>query len=104
MGSRRNADEWRALVSAWQRSELSAADFGRKHGVNGQRLAWWRWKLTAEPAAPTFVPVEVTSPPSTTVATSAAVEIHVAGKVLVVQPDVDAAALRRLLALIEEVA
>jgi hypothetical protein len=35
------------------------------------------------------------------VATSPAVEIHVAGKVLVVPPDVDAAALRRLLALLE---
>jgi hypothetical protein len=87
-------------VSAWQRSELSAADFGRKHGVNAQRLAWWRWKLAAEPAA--FVPVEVMSSPSTTVTTPAAVEIHVAGKVLVVQPDFDAATLRRLLAVLEE--
>jgi hypothetical protein len=58
----------RALVSAWQRSELSAAEFGRKHGVNGQRLAWWRWKLAAEPATPALVPVEVASPPSTTIA------------------------------------
>jgi hypothetical protein len=102
MAARRSAEEWRALVGAWQRSELSAADFGRKHGVNGQRLAWWRWKLAAEPAAPAFVPVEVTSSPSTTVMTPAAVEIHVAGKVLVVQPDFDAATLRRLLAVLEE--
>jgi hypothetical protein len=102
MAARRSAAEWHALVSAWQRSELSAADFGRKHGVNGQRLAWWRWKLAAGSAAPALVPVEVTSLPFTTAATSSAVEIHVAGKVLVVQPDVDAAALRRLLALLEE--
>jgi hypothetical protein len=104
MAARRSAAEWRALVSAWQRSELSAAEFGRKHGVNGQRLAWWRWKLAMEPAAPAFVPVEVTSSPSTTVATSTAVEIHVAGKVLVVPADFDVAALRCLLALLEEVA
>jgi hypothetical protein len=102
MAARRSAAEWHALVSAWQRSELSAADFGRKHGVNGQRLTWWRWKLAAEPAAPALVPVEVTSAAPAPETTASTVEIHVAGKVLVVQPDVDAAALRRLLALLEE--
>jgi hypothetical protein len=104
MAARRSAEEWRALVGAWQRTELSAAEFGRKHGVNGQQLAWWRWKLAAEPAVPAFVPVEVASLPSTTTTAPAAVEIHVAGKVVVVQPDFDAVALRRLLAILEETA
>jgi hypothetical protein len=42
MASRRSAEEWRELVSAWQRSEQSAAEFGRRHRVNGQRLTWRR--------------------------------------------------------------
>jgi len=103
MASRRSAEQWRALVSAWQRSGLSAAEFGRKHGVNGQRLAWWRWKLAAEPATPMLVPVEV-APTEPAAQVAAAVDLHVAGKVLVVPPDFDADALRRLLALLEETA
>src|SRR5687767_6183399 len=104
MAARRSAAEWRALVSAWQRSELNAAEFGRKHGVNGQRLAWWRWRLAAEPAVPALAPVEVTPAAPAIDVTASAIEIHVAGKVMVVPPDVDAAALRRLLALFEEAA
>jgi hypothetical protein len=42
--------------------------------------------------------------PFTTAAASPAIEIDVAGKVLAVQRDVDAAAPRRLLALLEETA
>jgi hypothetical protein len=102
MAARRSAEEWRALVSAWQRTELSAAEFGRKHGVNGQRLAWWRWKLAAQPAAPALALVEVTSSPAAV--SASAVEIHVAGKVLVIPADFDAAALRRVLAILEEAA
>jgi hypothetical protein len=100
MAARRSATEWRALVSAWQRSELSAAEFGRRHGVNGQRLAWWRWKLSAEPAVPVLTPVEVVPTPRAE-PTMPTVEIHVAGKVLVVPVGFDEHALRRVLAVLE---
>jgi hypothetical protein len=100
MAARRSATEWRALVSAWQRSELSAAEFGRRHGVNGDRLAWWRWRLASERASPVLAPVEVVpSPPEP--ATDGAVEIHVAGKVLIVPAGFDEHTLRRLLAVLE---
>jgi hypothetical protein len=48
--------------------------------------------------------VEVTPLPSATPPTAVSAEIHVAGKVVVVPADVDAAALRRVLAVLEEAA
>jgi hypothetical protein len=102
MAARRSAAEWRALVSAWQRSEMSAAEFGRKHGVNGQRLAWWRWKLAAEPAMPALAPVEVITESTPDERPGGALDLHVAGKVLVIPAGFDEAALRRLLAVLED--
>jgi hypothetical protein len=68
---RRAAKEWAKLVREWKRSGLSAAEFGAVHGVSGQALMWWRWRLRrdAKPAkeprrapevrAPRLMPVEV---------------------------------------------
>jgi hypothetical protein len=38
----------RDQVHRWQASGLSAAEFGRRHGIPAGTLAWWRWKLRAE--------------------------------------------------------
>jgi len=35
-------------VRRWQASGLSAAEYGRRHGIPAGTLAWWRWKLRAE--------------------------------------------------------
>jgi len=101
MAARRSATEWRSLVSAWQRSGLNATEFGRKHGVSGQRLAWWRWRLSAESAVPAIAPVELVATPVAAPATAPSVEIHVAGRVLIVPAGFDEHALRRVLALLE---
>jgi transposase-like protein len=35
-------------VRRWQASGLSAAEFGRKHGIPAGTLGWWQWKLRSE--------------------------------------------------------
>lgn len=54
----------RRALRWWRDSGLSASAFARAHGLNAQRLLWWRKRLkpSAEPAlAPlTFIPAEVT--------------------------------------------
>jgi transposase-like protein len=35
-------------VRRWQASGLSAAEFGRKHGIPSGTLSWWQWKLRSE--------------------------------------------------------
>lgn len=55
-------DQWAERIAAWQRSGLSAATFGARHGWDPAQLRWWRWKL-AQDAAPTSPP---TTPHETT--------------------------------------
>lgn len=50
-------DARRALAS-WAGSGESARAFARRHGMNPQRLAWWRDRLAASEAT-RFVPVVV---------------------------------------------
>lgn len=35
-------------IRRWQASGLSAAEFGRRHGIPSGTLGWWRWKLRSE--------------------------------------------------------
>ncbi len=37
-------------IRRWQASGLSAAEFGRRHGIPAGTLGWWRWKLRSEGA------------------------------------------------------
>jgi transposase len=39
------AREWAARVKRWQRSGLSAPEFGRREGFDGRQLTWWKWHL-----------------------------------------------------------
>lgn len=67
MAKRRNAAQMARLVAQWQRSGVSGARFGRRHGVSGWSLWYWRRKLAhedrgASTAAP-FVAVHVKPDP-----------------------------------------
>jgi len=45
------AREWAARVKRWQRSGLSAPDFGRREGFEGKQLTWWKWHLSRKDQA-----------------------------------------------------
>jgi transposase len=38
--------EWARRVERWQRSGLTAAEFGRREGFDGKQLSWWKWELS----------------------------------------------------------
>ena len=39
------ADDARRVLAAWRRSGQSLAAFSQVHGVNKQRITWWRARL-----------------------------------------------------------
>lgn len=52
-------------------------DVARRHRVQSSTLAWWRWKLSSEPAsAPTFLPIVVRDATESTTSVSGAVELR----------------------------
>ena len=61
--------EGRQALAAWEQSGLSASEFARRHGLNPQRLLWWRKQLgqwsegeaikKRTVAVPSLVPAEV---------------------------------------------
>jgi transposase-like protein len=53
----------RRLVAQWRASGESQARFARRHGVRPWTLWYWSRKIAPAPAAPTFVPVQVTPSP-----------------------------------------
>ena len=61
-------EDARRVVGAWQESGKSMAGFAYRHGLNAERIAWWRDRIPAatHSSAPsvTLVPVTVraTSP------------------------------------------
>jgi hypothetical protein len=44
-GQRWTEREGREALAAWKGSGLSASGFARQHGLNPQRLLWWRKQL-----------------------------------------------------------
>ena len=61
----------RRVLGAWQEGGESMAGFAHRHGLNAQRIAWWRDRAQAFPPSPapfpTLVPVMVramTRPPA----------------------------------------
>lgn len=65
---RRNAAQWRRLISEWESSELGASEFARRRGLNVSTLRWWRWRLREEPhealEVPSFFEVLVEEAPA----------------------------------------
>lgn len=47
-GKRRSRREWAKLVAAASRSCLTLDEFGRRRGISGRQLSWWKWKLSRE--------------------------------------------------------
>lgn len=62
-GDRRhwNADIADKVLKAVSASQMSLSAFARVHGVNVQRLCWWRKRLGVEQARPavTFIPAAI---------------------------------------------
>jgi hypothetical protein len=96
---------WARRVRQWIDSDLTAAEFAARHGVNARTLAYWKWRLGKEAVenevhpssaeATTFVEV---SPPSSWWRASDRIEIAIDDAVVVRVPnDVDAETLRRVL-------
>ena len=64
---KRSRSEWSVIIERLEGSGASVAAFARQHGLNARTLAWWRWKLSDQPAtpsecAPGFFPVLVSEP------------------------------------------
>ena len=89
-GRRWSAADARRVLGSWSASGLSMTGFGKKHGLDGQRLGWWKKRLAdwgeddglgAVPSAPRLVPAVVHD--STAITTLAPVAIRLpAGIVL----------------------
>lgn len=56
---RRSAEEWKRIISEWQRSGLSKREFARQADIHPGTLGWWQWRLRSEPALPEFLEVVV---------------------------------------------
>ena len=70
-GGRWRAPEARRVLKWWRDSGLTAGEFARVNGLNVQRLIWWRKRLveikTVAVGPPSFVPVQVTAGPRSTI-------------------------------------
>jgi hypothetical protein len=94
------ADDARAALAAQERSGLAVAAFAAREGMKVQRLT--RWSRLLEESARSVEFVEVASPPA--VAGESQFEVVLrSGQVVRVPEMFDAAALRRLVAALEEV-
>lgn len=60
-GKRWNAADGEAAVSAWRASGESISAFARRHGIDAQRICWWRDRLEDRAEAAALVPVRITS-------------------------------------------
>lgn len=98
----RKEQHWRRLIQQWQHSGLSVRAFCDRHQLAPPSFYAWRHRLRqrAAAAAP-FVPVRVVAdaPPQP----AGGIEIVLAGgRCLRIAPGFDPAALRQLLAVLEE--
>jgi len=70
-GGRWRETQARRVLRWWSDSGLSASGFARAHGLNPQRLRWWRKRLGTRDetvlAPLTFLPAEVTGVGAATV-------------------------------------
>jgi hypothetical protein len=47
------AREWAGRVRRWERSGLTASEFGQREGFSGKQLTWWKWHLSRNGQAAT---------------------------------------------------
>lgn len=113
-------DRARQAVEQWRASGETVAKYARKHGLSAWTLYDWRKRLgeqspsTAEPSEPgpttrqatrgAFLPVRVAQVSTAAHGVATPMEVVLAGgRVVRVGSDFDGAALRRLVAALEEV-
>jgi transposase len=97
--------EWSEWVERWQKSGLSAEEFGAREGIKPKQLGWWRWKLRSSAPAPEvrFLPVHVLDPPGSPAGAGATLEVALPnGRVVRVPPGFNAAMLERVLSIASE--
>ena len=110
---KRSADEWRTIVERFRESDLSCEAFAAQEKIKVRRLQWWgsqfhkrgtfaRKPPAARPSTVSFLPVRpTTQTPQAAPRAAAPLEIVApSGLVVRVQPDFDAGALARLLAVL----
>lgn len=98
----RKEQHWRRLIQQWQRSGLSVRAFCDRHQLTQPSFYAWRHRLQqrAAAAAP-FVPVRVV-PDAPPLAAGSIEVVLASGRRLRVAPGFDPAALRQLVAVLEE--
>ena len=97
----RKERQWRQWLRDWRTSGLSVRAFCRLRGLSEPSFYAWRRSLQQRPAT-TFVPVRVVADQAP--APSSCFELVLAnGRTVRVAPGFEAAALRQLLAVLEEV-
>jgi hypothetical protein len=104
-GKRWNEKEAQRAVAGWRRSGLSASEYGRAHGVQGQRLSWWSKRLavgSTSDSSVRLVPAEVIS--ETYVRARAAVVVRLGAEVAVEITDTAAVGASWVAALVRELA
>ena len=98
--------EGRVALAAFEASGLTQLAFREATGIAPQRLKWWRRRLevAGEAGKIEFIPVEVTPRPATSgaVGDDAVIEVVLGDARVRVGPAFDSAALRRLLAVLEQ--
>jgi hypothetical protein len=99
----RKEHEWRQWIHLWQKSGLSVRAFCIRHGLAQPSFYAWRREIRQRDAATvSFVPVHVV--PDVQPDPASRFEVVLAGgRTLRVAPGFDAATLRQLLAVLEEV-
>ncbi|MBI5537792.1 MAG: hypothetical protein HY898_34020 [Deltaproteobacteria bacterium] len=65
MKKRISVSEWGRRVQAWQRSGLTAAQYGARHDIDSRRLSWWKWWLRRKGLIEPDTPVVASPDPFT---------------------------------------
>ncbi len=97
----RKAPQWRRWIQQWRESGLSVRAFCARHNLTEPSFYAWRRQIQQWDAA-AFMPVTVAVEEASASADRFEV-VLVGGRTLRVPPGFDAVALRRLLAVLEEV-
>ena len=99
----RKEQQWRHWFHLWQHSGLTVRAFCDRHGLSQPSFYAWRRRLQAHPAAAsTFVPVHVVADEPAPATPQSFELVLPSGRCLRVPPGFEPAALRQLLAVLQE--
>jgi hypothetical protein len=113
---RTSREEWAKRVERWKESGLTAPEFAAEVGINARSLSWWKWRLarrgakqgsarrpSSRRARASAVPSPLTFLEMTPPMRSEALEVVLPTSIRIRVPsDFDAAALGRLLGVLEQ--